>query len=55
MATSNYIYKKLKMPRPNGIITMCGSFRKAQECKMGKAAFTESVLDTSNLHHYFIS
>ena len=44
MATSNYIYNKLKMTGPNGIITICGSFQKAQECEMGKAAFVESVL-----------
>ena len=52
MATSNYIYNKLKMPGPNGIITVCGSFRKAQECEMGEAAFAESVLYGEELQEF---
>ena len=39
-----YIYNKLKMPGPNGTITVHGSFKKAQECEEGEAAFAESVL-----------
>ena len=39
-----HIYNKLKMPGPNGTITVRGSFRKAQECEEGEAAFAESVL-----------
>jgi hypothetical protein len=38
-----YIYNKLKMPGPDGIITVYGSFRKATECEEGEAAFTEAV------------
>ena len=52
MATSNYIYNKLKMPGPNGIITVCGSFQKAQECEMGEAAFAESVLYREELAEF---
>jgi hypothetical protein len=39
-----YIYDQLKMPGPDGIITIYGSFRKAKECKEGEAAFAEAVL-----------
>jgi hypothetical protein len=38
-----YIYNQLKMPGPDGIITVYGSFRKAKECEDGEAAFVEAV------------
>jgi hypothetical protein len=38
-----YIYNQLKMPGPDGIITIYGSFRKANECKEGEAAFAEAL------------
>jgi hypothetical protein len=38
-----YIYNQLKMPGPDGIIMVYGSFRKAKECKGGEAAFAEAV------------
>jgi hypothetical protein len=38
-----YIYNQLKMPSPDGIITIYGSFRKAKECEDGEAAFVEAV------------
>jgi hypothetical protein len=38
-----YIYNQLKMPGPDGIITVYGSFRKANECEEGEAAFAEAV------------
>jgi hypothetical protein len=38
-----YIYNQLKMPGPDGIITIYGSFRKAKECEEGEAAFAEVV------------
>jgi hypothetical protein len=38
-----YIYNQLKMPGPDGIITVYGSFKKAKECKDGEAAFAEAV------------
>ena len=33
MARPCYIYSKLKMPGPNGIIMIKGDFRKAKECE----------------------
>jgi hypothetical protein len=38
-----YIYNQLKMPGPDGIITVYGSFWKAKECEDGEAAFAEAV------------
>jgi hypothetical protein len=38
-----YIYNQLKMPGPDGIITVYGSFRKAKECEEGEASFAEAV------------
>jgi hypothetical protein len=38
-----YIYNQLKMPGPDGIITVYGSFRKAKECEDGEAAFAEAM------------
>jgi hypothetical protein len=38
-----YIYNQLKMPGPEGIITVYDSFRKAKECEDGEAAFAEAV------------
>jgi hypothetical protein len=38
-----YIYNQLKIPGPDGIITVFGSFRKAKECEEGEDAFTEAV------------
>jgi hypothetical protein len=44
MALWCYIYNKLKLPGPNGVITVKGDYRKAHECEHGNAAFAESVL-----------
>jgi hypothetical protein len=33
MAIPNYTYLKLKMPSPNGVITVKGSFEQAYYCK----------------------
>jgi hypothetical protein len=38
-----YIYNQLKMPGPDGIITVYGSFRKAKDCEEGEATFVEAV------------
>jgi hypothetical protein len=38
-----YIYNQLKIPGPDGIITIFGSFKKAKECEDGEAAFAEVV------------
>ena len=32
MAIPNYTYRKLKMPGPNGVITVCSAFSHALMC-----------------------
>jgi hypothetical protein len=49
MARSCYIYNKLKMPGPKGVITVNGNFAKAQEAELGEAAFAEAVLSADEL------
>ena len=49
MARPCYIYSKLKMPGPNGTITVNGNFKKAKECERGNAAFAEAVLHAQEL------
>jgi hypothetical protein len=58
MAVSNYAYNLLKIPRPNGIITVHGDFNLAQECEINGAKLTDAVIaeetdNTSELAKYF--
>ncbi|KAK1606156.1 hypothetical protein QYE76_029829 [Lolium multiflorum] len=43
-ARACYIYNKLKIPGPNGWITVSGDYKKARDCEEGEAAFAESVI-----------
>jgi hypothetical protein len=49
MACSCYIYNKLKVPGPNGVITIKGDAKKAHECECGNAAFAESIFNAEEL------
>ncbi|KAK1651758.1 hypothetical protein QYE76_069563 [Lolium multiflorum] len=51
-ARACYIYNKLKMPGPNGMITITGDYKKAHECELGEAAFAESVISGEELKGY---
>src|SRR4051812_37901375 len=44
MANPCFVYNKLKIPRPNGVITVSGSFSKARDYEIGEAAFVEAIL-----------
>jgi hypothetical protein len=44
MARPCCIYGKLKMPGPEGVITVSYNFNNARECKQGNAAFAEEAL-----------
>src|SRR3954470_20804190 len=44
MAKPCFVYNKLKIPRPNGVITVSGIFTKARDCKINEAAVAEAVL-----------
>ncbi|KAK1608271.1 hypothetical protein QYE76_031944 [Lolium multiflorum] len=47
-----YIYNKLKIPGPNGWITVSGDYKKARDCEEGEAAFAESVISGEELQGY---
>jgi hypothetical protein len=49
MARSCYIYNKLKVPGPNGIITIKGDAKKAHECERGNTAFAETIFNAKEL------
>ena len=44
MARPCYIYSKLKMPGPNGIITIKGDFKRAKECEAANVVHAEAAI-----------
>ncbi|KAK1692194.1 hypothetical protein QYE76_008891 [Lolium multiflorum] len=51
-ARACYIYNKLEIPGPNGMITVSGDYKKARDCEEGEAAFAESVISGEELQGY---
>jgi hypothetical protein len=49
MAIPNYTYLKLKMPGPNGVITVDASFQHAYECDIECCEYTEAVIESEAL------
>ena len=49
MARPCYIYSKLKMPGPNGIIAVQGDFKKAKECEAANAVHPEEEISREEL------
>ena len=49
MARPCYAYLKLKMPGPNGTITVSGDIDKVIECEKGNVIFAESAIATEDL------
>ena len=47
-----YMYNKLKISGPNGMITVSGDYKKARDCEEGEAAFAESVISGEELQGY---
>ena len=52
MARPCYIYLKLKMPGPKGVITVNGSKQMALECEQGDAAMAETACAQEELKFY---
>ena len=52
MARPCYVYLKLKMPGPKGVIAMHGDREKAIECEEGDASFAESACAVEELKAY---
>jgi hypothetical protein len=49
MAVPNYTYLKLKMPGPNGVITMGSMYRHVYECGMKCVEYTEALAESEAL------
>ena len=44
MAVPNYTYLKLKMPGPNGVITVGSTYRHAYECDVECVEYAEALI-----------
>jgi hypothetical protein len=49
MAVPNYTYLKLKMPGPNGIITVGSTYRHAYECDVECVEYVEALAESKAL------
>jgi hypothetical protein len=49
MAVPNYTYLKLKMPGPNGVITVGSMYRHAYECDVECVEYTEALAESEAL------
>jgi hypothetical protein len=49
MAVPNYTYLKLKMPGPNGVITVGSTYRHAYECDMECVEYVEALAESEAL------
>jgi hypothetical protein len=49
MAIPNYTYLKLKMPGPNGVITVGSTYRHAYECEVEYVEYTEALAESEAL------
>ena len=49
MAVPNYTYLKLKMPGPNGVITVGSTFLHAYKCDREHYEFTNAIINSTEL------
>jgi hypothetical protein len=49
MAVPNYTYHKLKMPGPNGVITVGSTYRHAYECDVECVEYAEALTESEAL------
>jgi hypothetical protein len=49
MAVPNYTYLKLKMPGPNGVITVGSTYRHAYECDVDCVEYAEALAESDAL------
>jgi hypothetical protein len=49
MAVPNYTYLKLKMPPPNGVITVGSTYRHAYECDVECVEYAEALAESEAL------
>jgi hypothetical protein len=49
MVVPNYTYLKLKMPGPNGVITVGSAYKHAYECDVACTEYTEALFESEAL------
>ncbi|XP_066385360.1 uncharacterized protein [Miscanthus floridulus] len=49
MAVPNYTYLKLKMPGPNGVITIDSTYDHAYDCNVECIEYAEALVEAKNL------
>jgi hypothetical protein len=49
MVVPNYTYHKLKMPSPNGVITVGSTYKHAYECDMTCTEYAEALFESEAL------
>jgi hypothetical protein len=49
MAVPNYTYLKMKMPSPNGVITIGSAYKHAYECDMACTEYAEALFESEAL------
>jgi hypothetical protein len=49
MAIPNYTYLKLKMPSPNGVITVGCAYKHAYKCDVACTEYAEALLESKAL------
>jgi hypothetical protein len=49
MVVPNYTYLKLKMPGPNGVITVGSTYRHAHECDVEYVEYAEAIAESEAL------
>jgi hypothetical protein len=49
MAIPNYTYLKLKIPGPNGVITVCTTYQHAYECDIECYEYAEAIIESEAL------
>ena len=49
MAVPNYTYLKLKMPGPNGVITIESTYKHAYDCDVECIEYAEALVETETL------
>ena len=52
MARPCYVYLKLKMPGPNGVITITGNRKKAEECFQEGSKIADAQMAVVELQEY---
>jgi hypothetical protein len=44
MAVPHYVYLKMKLPGPRGVITISGCYKKSMECERDKSKLAEELV-----------